>query len=274
MQIRIGYRIDYLLPQPTPMILNLSVHYSRAGDLVRPDALITEPQVPSVSYRDGFGNWCGRLVAPAGEFRLRSDTVISDPGTPDLVPDSAFQHRVEDLPAEVLVYLLGSRYCETDRLSEFAWQRFGDLPEGWDRVAAVNDFVHQHVRFDHTHARPTKTAYETLQEGTGVCRDYAHLGLSLCRALNIPARYCTGYLSDIGITITNPMDFSGWFEVYLSGQWFTVDPRNHGPRIGRILMARGRDAADVAMITTFGPNELRGFEVWTYEHRDWTGLPF
>ena len=263
MRIRIGYQIDYELTQATPMIVNLNVHYSRISDLEHPDSMTTEPSVPYTSYRDGFGNWCNRLTAPAGNFRIRADAVVRDPGTLDLVPYGAVQHEVQDLPDETLVYLLGSRYCETDELSDFAWDRFGSLAPGWDRVQAVNEFVHRHIRFDHEQARPTKTARDALQEAAGVCRDYAHLGLTLCRALNIPARYCTGYLSQIGTPMTDPTDFSGWFEVFLSGQWFTVDPRNFDPRVGRVLVARGRDAADVALITTFGPNVLQSFEVWT-----------
>ena len=269
MRIRLGYEIGHRFEQPTPMIVTLNVHHSRVSDLERPDMMITSPAVPYASYRDGFGNWCNRVVAPAGEFTVRADTVVRDPGTPDQVPEQSWQVPVENLPQETLVYLLGSRYCETDCLSEFAWKTFGHLPKGWPLVQAINTFVHEHIEFDYESARPTKTALEALREGRGVCRDFAHLGVALCRAMNIPARYCTGYLGDIGVPISaDPMDFSGWFEVYLSAGWHTVDPRNLVPRIGRVLIAQGRDAADVAITTTFGPNVLTHFKVWTDEFPD------
>jgi transglutaminase-like putative cysteine protease len=270
MRIRLGYDIGYRFEQPTPMIVTLNVHYGRASDLERPDTMVTSPPVPYVSYRDGFGNWCNRVTAPAGDFTLRADTVIRDPGVLDPGPFVGEQQMpVENLPQETLVFLLASRYCESDALSEFAWKTFGHAAKGWPLVQAISSYVHEHVVFDHTAARPTKTAVETLHEGRGVCRDYAHLGVALCRAMNIPARYCTGYLGDIGVPpSSDPMDFSGWFEVYLSGGWHTVDPRNLVPRIGRVLIAQGRDAADVAIATTFGPNVLTRFTVWTEELTD------
>jgi transglutaminase-like putative cysteine protease len=171
---------------------------------------------------------------------------------------------VQDLPEETLVFLLGSRYCETDLLSETAWQLFKHTSLGWGRVQAVCDFVHDHIAFDYAQARPTRTAWEAFNERRGVCRDYAHLAVALCRCLNIPARYCTGYLGDIGMPPPyGPMDFSGWFEAYLGGSWHAFDPRNNVPRIGRILMARGRDAVDVPISNTFGPNTLVNFQVFT-----------
>ena len=266
MQIRVGYELRYTFPQPTPMILTLSVHYSRVSDLVRPDYMVTEPAVPIRSYRDGFGNWCSRLVAPAGNLRITTDTIIYDRGEPDIVAPWAQQIPTEALPEETLVYLLGSRYCQTDQLSNLAWSLFGSAPTGWGRVQAICDFVHRHIKFGYQFARPTKTAWEAYNEGAGVCRDYAHLALTLCRCMNIPARYCTGYLGDIGVPpMDAPMDFAGWFEAYLGGEWYTFDPRNNTPRIGRILIARGRDAADVAINTTFGPNTLDSFLVRTEE---------
>jgi transglutaminase-like putative cysteine protease len=266
MRIRVGYELGYQFEQPTPMIVTLNVHYSRASDLERPDTMTTNPPVPYVSYRDGFGNWCNRVTAPAGAFVIRADTVVRDPGTPDMTPVDGRQLPVENLPQETLVYLLGSRYCETDRVSELAWDTFGRVEKGWPLAQEISSFVHGHIAFDHTAARPTKTALEALNEKRGVCRDFAHLGIALCRAMNLPARYCTGYLADIGVPPScDPMDFSGWFEVYLSGGWHVVDPRNLVPRIGRVLIARGRDAADVAITTTFGPNTLTDFRVWTDE---------
>lgn len=252
----------YQCPQPTPMILALSIHYSRASDLVRPDHLVTSPAVPTTAYRDLFGNWCTRLVAPAGRFVLSTDAVVNDSGATDTVAPWAQQTPVEFLPESTLLYLLGSRYCETDLLTPTAWQHFGNGPTGWARVQAICDFVHHHIRFGYEHARRTRTAYEAYNERVGVCRDYAHLAIAFCRCMNIPARYCTGYLGDYG---TPPpwgtMDFAGWFEAYLGDRWYTFDARNNTPRIGRVLIARGRDACDVALASTFGPNTLERFMV-------------
>jgi transglutaminase-like putative cysteine protease len=266
MQIRVGYELIYRCQQATPMILNLNIHYTRAADLIRADNMITAPWVPLVLYRDGFGNWCTRLVAPAGLFRITADALVNDRGLPDPDMPGAQQHPVESLPQETLVYLLASRYCDTENLSEIAWQLFGSTPPGWSRVQAVCDFVHRHIQFGYQFARPTKTAGEAFHERQGVCRDFAHLGIAFCRCLNIPARYCTGYLGDIGIpAVDAPMDWAGWFEVYIGGDWYTFDPRNNTRRIGRVLIARGRDAADVAISMTFGPNTLEGFRVWAEE---------
>ena len=272
MQIRVGFEMVYQFPGATPMILALSIHYSRAADLLRPDHLLTNPPVPVTAYRDLFGNWCSRLVAPPGLFVLSSDALVNDSGLPDVVAPYAMQTPVEQLPEETLVYLLGSRYCETDQLSNIAWQRFGNGPTGWARVQAICDFVHQHIQFGYQHARPTRTAWEAYLEGRGVCRDYAHLAITLCRCMNIPARYCTGYIGDIGITPPDgPMDFAGWFEAWLGDRWYTFDARNNTPRIGRVLIARGRDACDVALANTFGPNTLQRFTVWTDEVRSEPG---
>ncbi|MEP6702262.1 MAG: transglutaminase family protein, partial [Betaproteobacteria bacterium] len=258
MKIRIGYELVYDCPQPTPMILMLNVHFSRVSDLLTPDHMRLSPAIPLAGYRDSFGNWCTRILALAGETRISSDALIYDSGRPDPVPTEGWQSPVENLPEETLVYLLGSRYCETELLLPIAWKLFGEIPPGWPRVQAISNFVHHHIKFGYHHARPTKTAWEAYQEGTGVCRDFAHLGVTMCRAMNIPARYCTGYLPDIGVPLSpDPMDFAGWFEAFIDGRWYTVDPRNNVTRIGRILMARGRDAADVAITTTFGPNALR-----------------
>jgi transglutaminase-like putative cysteine protease len=264
MRVRVGYRMTYEFVQPTPMLITLSVHYSRTSDLVRPDLMRTDPATPYTSYRDSFGNWVNRLLAPPGTFTLSADTLVRDDGALDEVGPEAWQHAVEDLPDETLVYLLGSRYCENDKLTDVACDLFGHLPAGWPVVQAINEYVHTHITFGYEWASPTKTAWDAYQDRHGVCRDYAHLGVALCRAMNIPARYCTGYLAFIDIpTPLNPMDFAGWFEVFLGGRWWTVDPRNRVPRAGRILIARGRDAADVAITTTFGPNTLTDFRVWT-----------
>jgi transglutaminase-like putative cysteine protease len=272
MRIRVGYELIYNCPQPTPMVLTLNVHYNRVSDLVEPDHIITSPATPITGYRDGFGNWCSRIVAPQGDLSISADTVINDSGQPDPVEPSAPQHAVEDLPEDTLVFLLGSRYCETDRLTEIAWSLFGQTPLGWPRVQAICDFVHEHITFGYEHARNTRTALEAYYDRTGVCRDYTHLAIALCRCMNIPARYCTGYLGDIGVPPSaDPMDFSAWFEAYLGGRWHAFDPRNNVPRIGRILIAQGRDAADVPLTCTFGPNVLKGFKVWTDEVADPAG---
>ena len=244
------------------MILALSIHYSRASDLVRPDHLVTRPAVPTTAYRDLFGNWCTRLVAPAGRFELSTDALVNDSGQPDVVAPWVLQNPVETLPESTLVYLLASRYCETELLTDIAWQRVGSGPTGWARGKAVGDFVHQHIAFGYEHARRTRTAWEAYQERRGVCRDYAHLAIALCRCLNIPARYCTGYLGDYGTPQPwGTMDFAGWFEAWLGDRWYTFDARNNVPRIGRVLIARGRDACDVALASTFGPNTLESFRV-------------
>jgi len=264
--IRVGYEIRYECPQPTPMMLTLNLHYTRASDIIIPDHIVTQPAVPITAYRDSFGNWCSRIVAPAGEICISTNALVKDNGLPDPVFPDARQHAVQDLPAETLVYLLGSRYCETDRLSDIAWALFGNTPEGWPRVKAICDYVHGHVSFGYQHARATKTALETFHERTGVCRDYTHLAITFCRCMNIPARYCTGYLGDIGVPLANaPMDFSAWFEAYLDGRWHTFDPRNNVPRIGHLLIAQGRDATDVPISNVFGPNLLKSFKVWTDE---------
>ena len=266
MQIRVGYELIYDCPQPTPMMLMLNIHHTRASDIVIPDHLTTTPSTPITAYRDIFGNWCNRIVAPKGQIRLASTAVVKDTGEPDVVVASAQQHSIQDLPEETLMFLLGSRYCETDLLSQIAWNLFGHSPPGWARVQAICDFVHNHITFGYEYSRSTKSAFEAFSEGKGVCRDYTHLGIAFCRCMNIPARYCTGYLGEIGVLPPyGPMDFAAWIEAYLGGRWCIFDPRNNVPRIGRVLIARGRDAADVAISNTFGPNTLLSFKVWTDE---------
>jgi len=266
MRIRVGFELVYQCPQPTPMVLTLRIHPSQISGADVPDPLVTSPFVPISTYRDGFGNICARIVAPAGRIQLSTDAVLPCTGEPDRVVTTARQVPVQDLPNECLVFLLGSRYCETDRLSELAWDRFNKTPLGWARVQAICDYVHRHIAFGYEHASPTKSAFNAFEEGTGVCRDYAHLAIALCRSMGIPARYCTGYLSDIGLPPPySPMDFAAWFDAFLDGEWHTFDPRNNAPRTGRILIARGRDAADVPISNTFGPNTLETFKVWTEE---------
>ena len=268
MLIRVGYDIEFNLPAPTPMLLCLSLHPSRWADVRQAEYIRVEPEVPLYFYTDAFGNRCGRIDAPAGRLRLSNEAVVEDSGLPDVANWDAVQHPIGDLPPDVVQYLLASRYCEVDLLAQTAWNRFGGYAPGWSRVQAVVDFVHNHVTFGYAYARNTRTAAEVYKEQVGVCRDFAHLSVALCRGLNIPARYVTGYLGDIGIPYNPaPMDFSAWFEVYLSGRWWTFDARHNKPRIGRILMATGRDAVDVALTTAFGPNTLTKFVVTTDEIR-------
>ena len=265
MKLQAGFELIYKFWKPTPIIAMLNVHHTRVSDLIVPDRLITDPMIPMSGYRDEFGNWCKRGLAPAGRLRLTTDCVIRDNGL-DEVDSTAWQDSVEDLPRETLKYLLGSRYCETDTLSQTAWQLFGHTMPGYQRVQAICDFVHNHIWFNYQNARSTRTATEAFTEKTGVCRDYAHLAITFCRCMNIPARYCTGYLGDVGTPPPYPVgDFAAWFEVWIGGKWYTFDPRNNVPRMSRILMARGRDACDVAMITTFGPGDLQSFKVWNDE---------
>jgi transglutaminase-like putative cysteine protease len=266
MQIRVGFEIIYQFAARTPMVLMLNVHPSRAADVIEPDELRMTPTLPLARYSDAFGNVCTRLVAPAGELEIFTDALIADSGLPDAVEPRARQYEIAELPHDTLVFLLGSRYCETERVMDVAWSLFGKTLPGWPRVQAICDFVHSHVSFGYHHARATRTAAEVLAERRGVCRDFAHLAIALCRCMNIPARYCTGYLGDIGVPPEpEPMDFSAWFEVYLGGRWHAFDARHNIPRIGRIVMARGRDAADVAFSTTFGANVLKRFIVRTDE---------
>ena len=266
MKICAGYQITYDCPQPTPMILQLSVHPSRVSDLLTWDRMRLDPPIIPNTYHDGFGNFCHVIRAPAGRLTMSANFLVQDKGEPDAIVPQAEQHDLGDLPVEVLIYLLGSRYCETDRLLNTAWSLFGQVPKGWPLVQAICDYVHGHIAFGYEHASPFKTAWDAHNERRGVCRDFAHLAVTLCRCMNVPARYCTGYLGDIGVPPDPlPMDFSAWFEVYLGGRWYTFDARHNVPRIGRILMARGRDATDVAIVTSFGPCTLAGFKVITDE---------
>jgi transglutaminase-like putative cysteine protease len=266
MKIHAGYEIAYQCPQPTPMILMLSVHPSRIADLITSDRMRINPAIPANTYHDSFGNFCHVVHAPPGRITLSADFLIRDSGALDDVAPNAVQHPLERLPVETLVYLLGSRYCETDRFTQLAWAQFGNVPKGWRLVQAICDYVHDRITFGYMHASPTKTAWDAHTQRRGVCRDFAHLAITLCRCMNIPARYCTGYLGDIGVPPDpEPMDFSAWFEVYLGDRWYTFDARHNHPRIGRILMARGRDATDVAIVTEFGPCQLASFKVVTEE---------
>ncbi|MDB5687487.1 MAG: transglutaminase [Rhizorhabdus sp.] len=262
MLIRAGYEIRFEAAVPAPMLALLSIHPSRNKDLRTPHRIMASPEVPIYDYLDAFGNTCTRLVVPSGGVTLTADFVVEDSGEVDVRAPDGPQMPVAELPDDVLHFLLGSRYCETDRLMQTAWAEFGHITSARDRVEAIVAFVHNHITFGYEHARSDKTAWNGYQEQLGVCRDFAHLAITLCRCMNIPARYCTGYLGDIGIPASDaPMDFSAWFDVYIGGDWYTYDARHNFPRIGRILMARGRDATDTALTTNFGPAELTSFIV-------------
>jgi transglutaminase-like putative cysteine protease len=265
MLIRLGYDIQFDIPAAVPMVAMLHVHPSRIADLREPDDLRLTPPASIDLYHDSFGNICSRFVAPAGQLRLYNSTLIEDSGEPDLVNPGARQAPVQDLPAEVLRHLLPSRYCEVDQLLNTAGTLFGVTEPGWPRVQAICDWVHTNITFGYNFASPTKTAQDVYADRCGVCRDFQHLAITFCRCMNIPARYATGYLGDIGVPLTPPMDFSAWFEAYLEDRWWTFDARNNVPRIGRVLMATGRDAADVAITTSFGTAWLRRFAVVTDE---------
>ncbi|WP_404400518.1 transglutaminase family protein [Pelagibacterium halotolerans] len=269
MLIRFGYEIAVRCEAPTPMVCLMDIRPERRRDMVSPEKVVTTPEVPKRTYLDMFGNVCRRFTALPGDFSIWADGVVADSGLLDPVHSKAQEVPVQDLPDACLSFLLGSRYCETDALSQAAWDLFGHEAPGWNRVQAICDYVHGHLAFGYENARATRTAKEAYEEGVGVCRDYAHLAITFCRCMNIPARYVNGYLGDIGVPILDPMDFSAWMEVYLDGEWMTFDPRNNVPRIGRLQVARGRDAADVPLINSFGPHTLKSFRVWTY---DVTGL--
>ncbi len=265
MLIRCGYSIGLHLDQPVTLLQMLAVHPFQPDGRLLWERHGNSRGLLMAELRAEAGNRCHRLVAPAGPLTLTGETMMRCPDTPDHRQPSAREMPVAQLPPETLVYLLASRYCETDKLGGFAWDMFGRVAPGWCRVQAICDFVHRHVRFGYGHASPTRTASETLNDGEGVCRDFAHLAISLCRCLNIPARYVNGHLGDIGVPVVEPMDFSAWMEVYLDGAWHVFDPRNNAARIGRIIIARGRDAADVPLIHSFGPHRLQHFRVWTFE---------
>ena len=274
MQIRLGYEIAIECPTPTPVFSLLEIHKDRHADILRQTKVLTSPHVPTSVYADRYGNLCRRFVAPAGGVRILYDAVVQDSGEPDQAAPGVPATPVEELPDDAVVYLLGSRYCETDHLSQIAWNMFGNINSGWERVQAITDYVHNHLSFGYGYARATRTALQAHEERVGVCRDFAHLAIAFCRAVNIPARYVNGYLGDIGVPADPaPMDFSAWFEAYINGRWYTFDARHNVPRIGRVVIARGRDATDVPLLHTFGPHRLSFFKVWTYEQEKHPATP-
>jgi transglutaminase-like putative cysteine protease len=274
MLIRLGYDMEFNIPQPVAVVALLNLHPSREPHLREPDEVHTEPAVRTERFVDRFGNRCTRFVAPQGMLRLWSSTLVEDSAEKDTANWLAKQQPVGELPVGILPYLMNSRYCEVDRLSTIATSLFGNTAPGWGRVQAIVNWVHWNVQFGYQYARATRTALEVFNERVGVCRDFQHLAITLCRCMHVPARYATGYLGDIGVPAAPcPMDFSAWFEVYLDGTWWTFDARHNVPRIGRVLMARGLDAADVALTTSYGMAELTKFRVVTNEVQEFTPFP-
>ena len=275
MKIRAGYDIAFQCSQAVPMVLMLTTHPSRDEDIVTDQSMSFSAGVDARDYFDPYGNICTRLVAPRGLLEIRAEFVVNDTGRPDEICPAAKQWDVGALPSETLPFLLASRYCDTEKLSNLAWSLFGGIEGGWQRAQAICDYAHERIQFGYHHARADRTASEGHEERRGVCRDFAHLAVTLSRCMNIPARYCTGYLGDIGVPVDPaPMDFSAWYEVFLDGRWFTLDARHNHPRTGRIVIARGRDAADVAISTAFGPATLARFNVITEELNDERADPY
>ncbi|MFI5040293.1 MAG: transglutaminase family protein [Acidimicrobiales bacterium] len=263
MDVRVGCRFSYLAEVPTAAILQVEPRLDGGSIAVR-EQWSTDPVLDLHPYRDAFGNLCRRTTLPAGATTLGYDGVVRVSGEPDESDASAEEIPPDQLPDEVLAFIMPSRFCLPDQLGDVAWTEFGGLAPGYARVQAVCDFVHDHLRFDYDASSPLATALDVYQAHAGVCRDFAHLGISLCRALNIPARYAFGYIPDLDLSTAagTTMDFCAWMEVFLGGRWWTFDPRNNVPRAGRVLIGLGRDAVDVAMITTFGGPELTAMSVW------------
>jgi transglutaminase-like putative cysteine protease len=272
MLIRSEYDIQFHLPAPLTMIAMLRLHPSLDASLQQMESLKAEHidsatiwELPIRTYLDGFGNRCQRFSAPEGVLKLTGSSLVFIDENAHEVGEQAHQHPIEELPDEILQFLLSSRYCEIDRMSQIAGELFGSTPEGWHRAVTIRDWVHDHVQFDYKAARPTKTAVDVFTERIGVCRDFQHLAITLTRAMNIPARYVTGYLGDIRVPYGGLGDFSAWYEVYLGGRWWTMDARHNIPRLGRLLVATGRDATDVAITTSFGMANLIHFWVESNE---------
>ena len=274
MRIRVGCQFEYQAIGPTPTVWQVRPRVEGPHQVVA--ALWTSsPFAPTHTYLDGFGNVCDRMTLGEGLTTVRYDALVEVPAAFDDADKAAVALPVEQLPDDAMVFLLASRFCLSDSLDEMAWDLFGDTPPGWDRVQAVCDWTHEHLRYEMGSSTPMTTSADILETGAGVCRDYTHVGITFCRALNIPARYVSGYLPDIGVPPPDlPMDFCSWFEAYLDGRWWTFDPRNNTPRMGRVVIGRGKDAADVAMATTYGAPVLNSMGVWADEvDADATQLP-
>ncbi|HEY2427974.1 MAG TPA: transglutaminase family protein [Acidimicrobiales bacterium] len=262
LSLRVGCSFTWKAEIPTAAVVQVEPRLDRSA-ILQQDEWTIMPSVPTRAYWDGFGNRCRRMTLPAGETTVSYDARVTVDGVVDAVDQTATEVAAEDLPDETLVYTLPSRFCPSDIIADEAWNRFGGLAPGYGRVQAICDFVHDHLKWTPGTTTATSSALDVLQSGVGVCRDFAHLAVTLCRAFNIPARYAFGYLPDIGVPIPDaPMDFCAWIEVFLGGRWFTFDPRNNEQRSGRVLIGIGRDALDVAMFTTFGGPELLDMTVW------------
>ena len=265
MHIRVGCEFRYEAKWPTPTVMQVQPYPTGTHKLLR-EEWKTTPDLSMHAYNDIYDNLCQRLVLVAGENILRYDALVEVVGEYDEINLNAKQMAVEDLPDDVLLYTLPSRFCLSDILSDTAWQLFGQTEPGWGRVQTICDWVHNNISFQYGASTAITTALDVYEQRTGVCRDFTQLAATFCRALNIPTRYVFGYIPDIGVPPPNePMDFCAWMEVYLGGRWWTFDPRNNIPRIGRVLIGRGRDALDVAMVTTYGGPLLQQMTVWADE---------
>ena len=265
MQVKIGCQFSFDSPVPIPLVLQVQPRPDGGHRLLQ-ETWSLQPEAECHEYLDGFGNRCLRFTAPTGPLRFRYEAQAEISPEPDPIVSHATQVPIEGLPDETMVFTLPSRYILSDLLSNAAWDLFGQVPAGWGRIQAVCDWIHEHVEFRTASTTPVTTALDVFLQRYGVCRDFAHMGVTMCRALNVPARYVFGYLPDIGIEPPDiPMDFHSWFEAYLEGGWYTFDARHNTPRIGRVPIGRGRDAVDVAIVTQFGPARLTGMEVWADE---------
>jgi transglutaminase-like putative cysteine protease len=261
-KLRVGCEFIYDVSAPTPATVQVRPRSDARHQLIT-ETWTTTPSLPIDEYVDFYGNPVKRLVMPEGELGLRYDAVYSVPDEPD--PDgSGLAHPpLEQIPGELLHFTLPSRYCLSDELMGTAWELFGQSEPGWARVQAICDWVHDNLQFQYGTSSPLTTAVDVFKARKGVCRDFAHLAVTFCRAMNIPARYVFGYLPDIYVPLPpEPMDFAAWMEVWLGDRWWTFDPRNNARRVGRVLIGRGRDALDVAMLTTYGPAAFRSMTVW------------
>ncbi|HWE62937.1 MAG TPA: transglutaminase family protein [Chloroflexota bacterium] len=266
MQVRIGCEFQYEVPVETPSVVQVQPHEVGDHRLIR-ETWETTPGIAGALYHDLYGNTCRRLILPKGAVTLRYDAICEVPDRFDEIAEDAEEIPIADLPDEALIYTMPSRYCLSDVLGNTAWALFGQAKPGWARVQAICDWVHHNLRFQYGTSTPLTTAVDVYVAREGVCRDFTQLGISFCRALNIPARYVFGYLPDIGVPPPDaPMDFCAWFEAYLGDRWYTFDPRNNAPRTARVVIGRGRDALDVAMVTSYGAPRLTKMEVWADEY--------
>ena len=272
MRVRVGceFTIESSSPTPTAGIVRPR---DRDWHTLLAERRTVSPDIPVHSYVDGFGNQVWRWLAPAGVMQIRYDAIAEVPDSPDPVLADLPGTFIDAVPDDALIYTLPSRHCQSDLVIDEAWRLFSDAPDGWARVQAICDWAHQNIQYGYGNSISTTSGYDAYQQRRGVCRDFAHTGVMFCRAMNIPARYVCGYLPDIGVPYDpNPMDFHAWFEAYVGGAWRTFDARHNTPRIGRVLIARGRDAVDTALLTSYGLSSLTGFSVWAAQIDEATTL--